>query len=104
MTPLRNLIRRPWLRVLLCLALAMRVLTPVGAMAGTANDGGLTFKLCTAAGLQTVVLPAENAGDVDNLPEYMQNRVQIVYVTDIQEVLAAALVKAAARGPKTEQD
>lgn len=61
MTPLRNLIRRPWLRVLLCLALAMRVLTPVGAMAGTANDGGLTFKLCTAAGLQTVVLPADPA-------------------------------------------
>ena len=39
----------------------MRVLTPVGVMAGTAGDGSLTFKLCTAAGLQTVVLPADPA-------------------------------------------
>lgn len=39
-----------------------------------------------------VILPAENQGNVDNLPEYMQQRVQIVYVTDILEVLAAALL------------
>ena len=61
MNSLRTSIRRPWLRLLLCLALAMRVVTPAGVMAGTAPDGGLTFRLCTAAGLQTVALPADPA-------------------------------------------
>lgn len=61
MNSLRTLIRRPWLRLLLCLALAMRVVTPAGVMAGAAGDGGLTFKLCTATGLQTIALPADPA-------------------------------------------
>jgi ATP-dependent Lon protease len=55
--------------------------------------GGIQPKLLAAmeAGVKTVILPADNQPDVDNLADYMHNRVQIVYITDIQEVLAAAL-------------
>jgi hypothetical protein len=54
--PLRSAARRPLLRVLLLLALAVRALMPAGVMASAA-DGALTLQLCTAAGIESVTLP-----------------------------------------------
>lgn len=56
--------------------------------------GGIQPKLMAAidAGVKTVVLPAENERDVLNLPDYIRNRIEVKYVTDIQQVLEQALV------------
>ena len=56
--------------------------------------GGIQAKLLAAveAGVKTVILPAENEQDVRYLPDYMQDRLHLVYVKDIQEALDAALV------------
>jgi len=56
--------------------------------------GGIQAKLLAAigAGVKTVILPAENEQDVRFLPDYMQNKVEIHYVSGIQEVLELALV------------
>ncbi len=56
MNPLRTAFRRPLLRVLLLLALAVRAFMPGGVMASAA-DGSLTLQLCTAAGIESVTLP-----------------------------------------------
>jgi predicted ATP-dependent protease len=45
------------------------------------------------AGVKRVILPVENEPDVANLPDYMRNRLDVVYASDIQQVLAVALVK-----------
>lgn len=59
--------------------------------------GGIQSKLLAAieAGLKTVILPAENEPDVRHLPDYMQDKINLIYVRDIQDVLTAALVKEA---------
>lgn len=44
--------------------LVARALTPVGVMA-KADAGGLTVQMCTASGLQSLVLPASPAGLAD---------------------------------------
>jgi ATP-dependent Lon protease len=44
------------------------------------------------AGVKMVILPAENERDVQNLPDYIKNRIEVKYVADIQQVLALALV------------
>lgn len=56
--------------------------------------GGIQPKLLAAieAGVKTVVLPEENASDMEHLPDYMKNRVEIIYVKSIEEVLSVALV------------
>jgi len=56
--------------------------------------GGVQAKLLAAieAGVKTVILPAENEQDVRHLPDYMQDQVEISYVSDIKEVLDLALV------------
>ena len=56
--------------------------------------GGIQAKMLAAieAGVGTVILPADNEPDVRHLPDYMQDKVKIVYVTDVEEVLAEALV------------
>jgi ATP-dependent Lon protease len=48
--------------------------------------GGIQPKLMAAgdAGVKIVTLPAKNERDVLNLPDYIKNRIQIKYVTDIQ--------------------
>lgn len=55
---------------------------------------GIQAKLLAAieAGVKTVILPAENKQDVRYLPDYIRDRVAILYVRDIQEVLELALV------------
>lgn len=56
--------------------------------------GGIQPKLMAAidAGVKMVILPAENERDVQNLPDYIKNRIEVKYVTDIQHVLKLALV------------
>jgi ATP-dependent Lon protease len=56
--------------------------------------GGVQPKLMAAidAGVKTVLLPAENERDVNNLPDYVRTRIEVKYVPDIQQVLALALV------------
>lgn len=57
--------------------------------------GGVQPKLMGAidAGIKIVILPAENERDVQNLPEYIRKRVQIEYVSDIQQVIQLALLE-----------
>jgi ATP-dependent Lon protease len=56
--------------------------------------GGIQAKLLAAmeAGITTVLLPEENQSDVNHLPDYMKNRIKIVYITSIEEVLSVALI------------
>ena len=56
--------------------------------------GGIQAKLLAAieAGVKTVILPAENEQDVRFLPDYMRDKIALVYVRDIQEALGAALI------------
>lgn len=56
--------------------------------------GGIQPKLMAAidAGVKIVILPEENKADVLNLPEYIRNRIQVQYVTDIKQVLGLALL------------
>jgi ATP-dependent Lon protease len=61
--------------------------------------GGIQGKLLAAieAGVKTVILPADNEQDVRFLPQYMRDRVELVYARDIQEALTAALALPPAR-------
>lgn len=59
MTSLRSLARHPLLRALLLLALALRAATPAGVMVSGDVAGGFEVQLCTASGLQSLVLPGE---------------------------------------------
>lgn len=56
--------------------------------------GGIQPKLMAAidAGVKIVILPEENKTDVLNLPDYIRNRIQVEYVTDIKQVLGLALL------------
>ncbi len=56
--------------------------------------GGIQAKLLAAAeaGVQTVLLPKENEPEVAHLPAYIRERVAVRYVSEIEEVLALALV------------
>jgi len=56
--------------------------------------GGIQAKLLAAieAGVKTVILPAENEQDVRFLPDYMRDKVKLLYVRDIQEALSFALM------------
>ena len=58
--------------------------------------GGIQAKLLAAigAGVKTVILPAENEQDVRFLPDYMRDKVKLLYVRDIQEALNSALMPA----------
>lgn len=58
--------------------------------------GGIQPKLLAAidAGVKMVILPAENERDVMNLPDYIKNRIEVKYVTDIQQVLGLSLLVA----------
>lgn len=60
--------------------------------------GGVQAKLLAAidAGVETVILPAENEQDVRYLPDYMKNKLELVYVSDIREALDVALLNAPA--------
>lgn len=55
--------------------------------------GGIQPKLMAAidAGVKTVILPAENERDVQNLP-YIKNRIQVRYISGIQQGLGLSLL------------
>jgi ATP-dependent Lon protease len=55
--------------------------------------GGLKEKALAAqrAGIRTVIAPAENEPDVDEIPEHLRRRMQFRFVRDVGEVLEEAL-------------
>lgn len=55
--------------------------------------GGLKQKVLAArrAGLETVVLPAGNAGDLEELPETVRGALTFVLASHVDDVLKAAL-------------
>jgi ATP-dependent Lon protease len=56
--------------------------------------GGLKEKALAAqrSALRTVIAPAENAADVEDVPEHLRKRLEFVWVSEIGEVLERALV------------
>jgi ATP-dependent Lon protease len=69
--------------------------------------GGVKEKVLAAqrAGISTVILPRENEGDLDDLPEDVRESMRFVLADEVDEVLEAALpsgalleFSAAARG------
>ena len=57
--------------------------------------GGLKEKLLGAlrAGIKTVFIPLENKSDLEELPENVKKSLEIVFVSQIEEVLKAVLTK-----------
>ncbi len=55
--------------------------------------GGIKAKVMAAhrAGIRRVVLPEKNRRDIDDVPEAVRNEMEVVYASDMSEVLAAAL-------------
>lgn len=55
--------------------------------------GGIKAKVLAAhrAGLTRVILPEKNARDLDEVPEEVRQQVEILFASDMTEVLAAAL-------------
>ena len=60
--------------------------------------GGIKEKVLAAhrAGIRTVVLPARNERDVEDVPEELRRQLGFVFVDDAAEVLRHALTPAAA--------
>ncbi|MBP7401175.1 MAG: endopeptidase La [Clostridia bacterium] len=55
--------------------------------------GGLKEKVIAArrAGIDTVLVPEENARDVDEIPEAVRNKMKIIFVDTVSDVLRCAL-------------
>jgi ATP-dependent Lon protease len=60
--------------------------------------GGIKEKVLAAhrAGIRTVILPARNERDVEDVPEELRRQVAFVFVDDAGEVLRHTLTPAAA--------
>src|ERR1051326_8668841 len=58
--------------------------------------GGLKEKLLAAlrAGIKTVLIPADNEKDLAEIPDNVKNNLKIIPVSDVDEVIAKALVRA----------
>ncbi len=63
--------------------------------------GGLREKLLAAlrSGIETVIIPAENKGDLDEVPQEVKAGLHIVFASNAMEVLRTALI----RMPKPQQ-
>ena len=84
--------------------------TPVDSVVGMTGEvtlqgrvlpiGGVRQKVLAAhrAGLTTVVLPARNGPDLEDVPEAVRDEMTFHLATDIGEVLDAALVRASEEG------
>jgi ATP-dependent Lon protease len=61
--------------------------------------GGIKEKCVAAAraGIRTVILPARNRRDLEDIPESVRNRLEFVWAEKIEDVLARALEEAPAR-------
>ena len=68
--------------------------------------GGLKEKLLAAlrGGIKTVLIPAENEKDLADIPDIVKDQMQIIPVSDINEVLARALIRPLAPIEWSEQD
>lgn len=57
--------------------------------------GGIQAKLLAAveAGIKTVILPQDNDIDVKHLPDYIFDKIDVLYVSSIKDVLDLALIK-----------
>jgi ATP-dependent Lon protease len=55
--------------------------------------GGLKEKALAAQrnGIKTVIAPAPNEQDIDEIPEHLRSRLKFVFVSDVREVLEVAL-------------
>ena len=55
--------------------------------------GGIKSKVLAAhrAGIKRVILPAQNEKDVEEIPQTARDEMEIIFATDMREVLAAAL-------------
>ncbi len=85
-----------------------RRVRPDTAMTGEITLSGLVFpiggvkeKVLAAhrAGIQRILLPSRNEADVDDIPEDVRNDLQIVFVSNVGEVLDAALEVLVANPP-----
>jgi ATP-dependent Lon protease len=45
------------------------------------------------AGINTIIIPAENKKDVDEIPENVKEKVKFVYASDMDTVLSTALAR-----------
>ena len=68
--------------------------------------GGLKEKLLAAlrGGVKTVLIPAENVKDLEDIPENVKSVLEIIPVSTVNEVLKAALTRKMKRIKWTEQD
>ena len=68
--------------------------------------GGLKQKLLAAhrAGITTVLIPARNEPDLDDVPEKVREALEIHLVSDVREVLGLALEPAAAAAGDAEPE
>jgi ATP-dependent Lon protease len=59
--------------------------------------GGIKEKCVAAAraGIRTVILPARNRRDLEDIPQSVRNRLEFVWAEKIDDVLARALEDAA---------
>src|SRR5688572_18112559 len=85
-----------------------RRVRPDTAMTGEITLSGLVFpiggvkeKVLAAhrAGIRRILLPARNGADVDDIPEDVKNELQIVFVSNISEVIDSALEVLVANQP-----
>ena len=85
-----------------------RRVRPDTAMTGEITLSGLVFpiggvkeKVLAAhrAGIRRILLPARNEADVDDIPEDVKNELQIVFVSNISEVIDSALEVLVANPP-----
>jgi ATP-dependent Lon protease len=65
--------------------------------------GGIKAKVLAAhrAGLTRVILPEKNARDLDEVPEEVRAHMEVIFASDMSEVLAAALEPAEALRPSS---
>jgi ATP-dependent Lon protease len=63
--------------------------------------GGIKEKVLAAhrAGIRRIILPAQNEGDTENIPEEVRKELEIIFATRISEALDAALDKLVANPP-----
>jgi len=68
--------------------------------------GGVKEKVLAAhrSGLKTVILPARNEADLDDLPEDVRRELQFVFVETVQDVLETALEPAPSQPEESENE
>jgi ATP-dependent Lon protease len=68
--------------------------------------GGLPEKLMAAerAGVKKVLIPADNVFDLKDVPEEVKEKLEIVPVTDVRELLRAAGILTEECGGPAEED